>query len=228
MHASSRVQVVVLLLLVASACRQVDGPAAPPTTGTRLRVVHVSPSAPALDIAIDNITVLRNLNYSRASDYATVPPGPHELEVRVAGSTATIGVGTIVFTADDPHTFVAAGDYNLVGGIVVTDSGARPDPGKTRIRVINGARGAPDVDILLTQPDFATEFVLYFPSPFGSLSTYHQSTAGNYRVRIRRQSDKVILADTGPISVPADQVRTVMLMDKPGGGVQTKVYSDRP
>lgn len=54
----------------------------------RVRVVHASPDAPAVDIAVAGGDVLLgNLEFPDASGTVTVPAGSYDLEVRVAGTT---------------------------------------------------------------------------------------------------------------------------------------------
>jgi hypothetical protein len=52
-----------------------------------VRVVHLSPDAPAVDIAPDGAEALiSNLEFPNATDYAALAPGSYDLEVRVAGT----------------------------------------------------------------------------------------------------------------------------------------------
>lgn len=54
----------------------------------RIRVIHASPDAPAVDIALtDGDVLIPNLMFGAASDYLEVPAGSYDLEVRVAGTT---------------------------------------------------------------------------------------------------------------------------------------------
>ncbi len=54
----------------------------------RVRVIHTSPDAPAVDIAVKGGDVLiANLAFPNASDYLEVPAGSYDLEVRAAGTT---------------------------------------------------------------------------------------------------------------------------------------------
>jgi hypothetical protein len=53
----------------------------------RIRVVHASPDAPAVDVAVTGGDVLvPELAFPEASDDLTVPAGSYDLEVRVAGT----------------------------------------------------------------------------------------------------------------------------------------------
>jgi hypothetical protein len=54
----------------------------------RIRVVHASPDAPAVDVAVKGGDVLvPNLAFPNASDYLEVPAASYDLEVRPAGTT---------------------------------------------------------------------------------------------------------------------------------------------
>ncbi|MEO1366714.1 MAG: DUF4397 domain-containing protein, partial [Acidobacteriota bacterium] len=66
----------------------VDETDMPPATGnTKVRVFHGSPDAPAVDITLDDGTVLvPNLSFTEASGYLEVPAGVYRLQVRVAGT----------------------------------------------------------------------------------------------------------------------------------------------
>lgn len=54
----------------------------------RVRVIHTSPDAPAVDVAVSGGDVLiAGLEFPNASDMLEVPAGTYDLEVRAAGST---------------------------------------------------------------------------------------------------------------------------------------------
>ena len=64
----------------------------PRSRSARVRVVHASPDAPAVDVAVKGGPVLlAGLPFPRASAYASVPAGTYDLEVRAAG-TATVAL----------------------------------------------------------------------------------------------------------------------------------------
>jgi hypothetical protein len=53
----------------------------------RVRVIHASPDAPNVDVALTGGDVLvSDLAFGAASDYLEVPAGTYDLEVRVAGT----------------------------------------------------------------------------------------------------------------------------------------------
>jgi hypothetical protein len=64
-----------------------------------IRVVHLSPDAPTVDVtAADGEVVLaENVSFGGASEYVTVPAGDYEVEIRADTPNAN---GTVVATAD--------------------------------------------------------------------------------------------------------------------------------
>ena len=58
---------------------------------SKIRVVHLSPDSPAVDVAVRNGDVaFRNINPRKASDYLHVTPMELDLDVRAAGSSQTV------------------------------------------------------------------------------------------------------------------------------------------
>jgi hypothetical protein len=77
----------------------------------RVRVVHTSPDAPAVDIAVTGGDVLiSNLAFPNASDYLEVPAGTYDLEVRPAGSTdVALALPGTTFDANTVYDIYAIG-----------------------------------------------------------------------------------------------------------------------
>ena len=75
-----------------------------PTPGEEslVRVAHTSPDAPAVDVLLDDSTVLRGLEFGEVSDYAGVQPGSYRLRV-VADQAA--GLDEQFETDDDGDHF---------------------------------------------------------------------------------------------------------------------------
>jgi hypothetical protein len=69
-----------------------DKAANPRADGSRVRVVHLSANAPAVDIAPDgakrNGAIFKNLEFGQAKGYKNVPAGEVDLDIRAAGQRA--------------------------------------------------------------------------------------------------------------------------------------------
>ena len=80
----------VMALGTASAlqARVVEDRLAPAEGVAKVRIVHASPDAPAVDVALKGGPVLfRNLAFRQVSGYGSVPVGVYTLEVRPTGTT---------------------------------------------------------------------------------------------------------------------------------------------
>ncbi|MEO1082747.1 MAG: DUF4397 domain-containing protein, partial [Acidobacteriota bacterium] len=90
----------------------VDETDMPPAAGNaKVRVFHGSPDAPAVDITLDDGTVLvPNLSFTEASGYLEVPADNYRLQVRVAGTDiVALNLPTLQLEAGQIYTAYAQG-----------------------------------------------------------------------------------------------------------------------
>ncbi|MBN8234155.1 DUF4397 domain-containing protein [Halobacillus kuroshimensis] len=78
---------------------------------TKVRFWHLSPNAPAVDVAVKGGDVLfRNVPFGRSTRYITVPPTTADLEVRVAGTNQVVlEVPGVTLNPNEAYTAVAVG-----------------------------------------------------------------------------------------------------------------------
>jgi len=79
-----------------------------------VRVAHLAPDAPAVDVttAEGNETLFGNLSYPNASDYETVPAGNYTLEIRAANAGADedpVATVNVTLNGSTAYTAFAAG-----------------------------------------------------------------------------------------------------------------------
>jgi hypothetical protein len=66
-------------------------PAVEAQTGQgRVRVVHMSPDAPAVDVLVNNQRAVTNLAFRSASPYAALPGGTYNVQVVPTGQTQPV------------------------------------------------------------------------------------------------------------------------------------------
>ena len=107
-----------------------------------VRVVHLSPDAPAVDVAPDGgAALISNLEFPNATGYAALDPAEYDLEVRLAG-TNTVALDL------DPITVGAGKAYS----VFAIGSAAQPPAGDNALQVV----AALD-DQLLPNTDTATD-----------------------------------------------------------------------
>ncbi|QOI99354.1 MAG: DUF4397 domain-containing protein [Phycisphaeraceae bacterium] len=101
----------------------------------RVRFVHASPDAPAVDIAVQGGPVLfSSIAFADFGNYLNVGPGSYDLEVRVAGTTnVVLSLAGITFDANTVYTVWALGFAASPGGpglsAAITVDAVIPAPG---------------------------------------------------------------------------------------------------
>jgi hypothetical protein len=175
--------------------------------GARVRVVHASPDAPAVDILVDDQVVFSNAPFEGITAFAEVPAGTYNVKVVPAGATTPVVI-------EDNLTLAAAMDYTVIATdflanispIILSADGGAPVAGNAWVRFFHGSPDAPAVDIAVTGGP-----VLFSNIAFQQSAAYLPVAAGTYDLEAR-----VAGTSTVALSLPG-----VMLED---GGVYT-VYA---
>jgi hypothetical protein len=132
-------------------------PQEPATQNARLRVIHGSPDAPAVDIyaAGQTAPLFSNVKYGDTTDYLTVPAGTYDVQIRPAGAAASsapvYSTGPLTLRANATLSALAAG---LLGSTdnaqafrvlpLAEGFGAQAE-GRARVRIVHAGADAPTV-----------------------------------------------------------------------------------
>ena len=100
-----------------------------PEGDARVRVVHASPDAPAVDVLLDDAEVLSNVPYLAASDYLETTDGEHNLKVNAAGTTTSVIDADVTLTDGTDYTVIASGLLDQIEPIVLEDDNTAPAAG---------------------------------------------------------------------------------------------------
>jgi hypothetical protein len=211
------------LLLAASAltaaCSDDDNDTGPEGQA-RLRVVHASPDAPAVDVLVDDAAALSNVDYLTASDSVELADGAHNVKVNAAGTSTTVIDADVDLADGTDYTVIASGLLDAIQPIVLEDDNSTPAAGTARVRAIHGAPSAPAVDVYVTAPgaDLEAASPALSNVAFGAVADYLEVSAGDYQVRVTPAGTKTVVIDSGALTLTSGQVRTAIAVDAPGGG----------
>ena len=174
----------------------------------RVRVVHASPDAPAVDVYADGAKVLTNVAFKGSSDYLSVPAGPHNFKVFATG--ANPATGTAVINADatlevgKDYTVVATGQLAEIKPLVLVDNNAAPAAGKAHVRVVHVSPDAPAVDIAVKGgPVLVPNLV--FGKDAGPLPV----DAGTYDLEVRAAGTTTVALPINGVQLAAGKIYTV-------------------
>jgi Domain of unknown function (DUF4397) len=126
----------------------------PVIENANLRVAHLSPNTPNVDIWLDGkvVDALKNVPFKTVSGYLKIPIGKHDIAVYATGTTSNPAINvTGVILEKKNYTVGAIGLLNgtaaqaLTAKIFVDDLTVNAT--KARVRVIHASPDAPAVDV---------------------------------------------------------------------------------
>jgi len=171
----------------------------------KVRVVHASPDAPAVDVYLDGNKVLTNVPFFTASDYLDVPAGAHDIKVTPTGdaSTAVIDAKGVSVEAGKVYTVAATGKLADIKATIYSDNLSAPAAGKAHVRVVHASPDAPAVDIKVKGgPALISN--LAFPKDSGYLPV----DAGSYDLTVN-----VAGSDTVALELPGTKLEAGKIYD---------------
>jgi hypothetical protein len=182
-----------------------------PAGTASVRVAHLSPNAPNVDVYVDGDAVLEDVPFTTVSSYLDVPAGEREVEITAAGAPDTsVFSGPVAVEADADYTIAAIGELGDDADqpfepLVLTDDNSAPGGDTARVRVAHASPDAPAVDVTAEAGT-----TLFDGVPYGG-SGYTEVPAGDYTLQVRgdtESNDGDVVADTD-VSVAGGQVYTV-------------------
>ena len=191
-----RPAVLALLPLGLAACGDDDNGVTGASGTAQLRVAHLSPDAPPVDVRLNGTVVLRNVSYPTVGSYATVPAGSARIEVVPAGATSPVVIDATVNLARDTSYTVAATGLVRSGdlrALLLTDD--RTTGGQAKVRFVHAGPDAPAVDVAVTAGP-----VLFPNTAFRGSSSYAGANAGVYDLEVR-------VAGTSTVALALPDVR---------------------
>jgi hypothetical protein len=186
----------------------------------RLQIVPGIAALPAVDVVVDGQVRLTNVAYGVPSSPLALSVGAHLVKVVAPGTGASAGGTTVNVRENDTTRVVVVGTPTAPNPVALGDTGATPVAGMGKLRVSHMAPNAPPIDVYRSQPDFPAFTKIMDPFPHGSASPFIQSTPGNWVIRVTAKGTEQVIAESAPIRVDALWIRTILLLDAPGGGVK--------
>lgn len=181
----------------------------------RVRVVHASPDAPAVDVYANGTRVLANVEFKGASDYLSVPSGSYTFDIRPAGaaanSPAVLSAKADLASGTD-YTVMAVDRLAQIKARLFVDNNAAPAAGKAHVQVVHASPDAPAVDIAVKGGA-----VLVPSLPFGELKGPLPVDAGTYNLEVRVAGSSTVALPLDGVRLEAGKVYTVVAVGLASG-----------
>ncbi|MGB6780046.1 DUF4397 domain-containing protein [Planococcus citreus] len=176
----------------------------------KVRVLHASPDAPAVDVYVNGDLTLEEVPFKTDSGYLEVPAGTHDVEVFAAGTEYAAGEGVLQadleVEAGKAYTVAAANLLESIEFVVAEDS-MEVTEGQAKIRVGHLSPDAPAVDVGIIGGD-----ALFSGAEFPSITDYAEVDPGTYDLEIRLPDGTQVLPLEGT-ELAADTVYSVFAVN---------------
>jgi len=217
------------LTAMAVACSGRDNGAGPIAPNAAFQFVNAF-GAP-VDLVVDG-AVKATAIANGAMSPLSLEAGARNVVVRTTGAATSSSVNV---TVSSGKTVTVAAFRDLTGVLAaqaLDDSNAVVPANATKLRVLHLAPLAGEVQVWRTQPDYQTPIRWAFPFTYNSVNTYYQSTPGSWEVRVWTDTQSYppgdargwsAALDAARITLASGSKKTVLILDKPGGGVKLVV-----
>ena len=178
-----------------------------------VRVAHLSPNAPNVDVWLDGkvVAALTNVPFKTVSAYLQIPVGKHDIAVYATGTTTgpVIDVKGLNLEKKN-YTVGAIGLISAIKAQIYIDD-LTTNATKARVRVIHASPDAPAVDVAV-QGGAVVVPNLAYPSATG----YLELDAGAYPLEIRAAGMMAAVFKFSTPALEAGKVYTVFAIGRLG------------
>ncbi len=176
--------------------------------GPRVRAVHASPDAPAVDVWVDGAKAFTNAPFKGITPYAEVAQGMHNFQIVPTGATTPVVIEVdLDLQNNTDYTILAVNTLSSIEPVVLVDNNALPAAGKAHVRFVHASPDAPAVDIAVTGGP-----VLFGGISFKGVGDYLPVDAGTYNLEARLAGTQTVALSLPGITLKEGTVYTVYAM----------------
>jgi hypothetical protein len=180
----------------------------------RVRVVHASPDAPAVDVWVNGAVAFSNAPFQGITDYAELEPGTYNVQVSPTGATEPIVIDAdLDLETKTDYTVVAVGMLEDIEPLVLVDNNGAPAAGKAHVRFVHASPDAPAVDIAVANGGP----VLFANVEFKGTGDYLPVDAGTYDLEARLAGTDTVALSVPGVALEDSTVYTIFAMGLVGG-----------
>ncbi|WP_156754259.1 class F sortase [Actinokineospora pegani] len=194
-------------------------------SGTYLRLAHLSPDTPNVDVTVtssgrpDWSVRLAGVGYGDVSGYQRIEPGNHTIAMRPAGAdptSAPVISATLDAAEGNAYTVAGLGNFDGLALKVLDDDISLPPSGQARVRVVNAAPAAGDLEVELSGETAVEQ------AAFGGASEYALVDSGRLDLRVVPAGGEPVGL---PVTLDPGGVYTALVLEE-GGKLVPEVKAD--
>ena len=185
-------------------------------TPVGLRVGHLSPDTPEVDVVVNGDVFLADVPYPAVTGFFELPAATYNVAIQAAGNPGVVPIGPVDLTleAGTFYSVLAINYFNAIEAWILTDD-PRPIATDAKVRILHASPTAQDVDIYLTAPGAGIEDVdpTLAGVPFQANTGYLTLPEGDYDVTVTLPGTKDIAIGPATISIANGGVYTAIARD---------------
>ena len=193
-----------------------------------VRLAHLSPDTPAVDVYLKSQSnsvapqTFHGVAYGAMSQYLRLPVGTYQVAMRKAGaaaSTKPVITTEVAVENGAAYTVAGVGRFADLGLRVLKDDLQLPDPGKSKVRIIQASVRAPVLNVAGKNGKTIADGV-----QFATTTAYREVNPGKWSVQV---------VPTGggktsvlPCTLGAGSVYSLVVLDGKNGGLKPELHVD--
>jgi hypothetical protein len=161
-----------------------------PAGDAQIRVLHLSPDAPAVDVYADGSAAVEGLAFPDGTGYLTVPAGTYTFDVAPAGAgvgASVLQIPGVALEEGKAYTAVAYGRVAQIAALALPDDAGGLASDRVRLTVAHTAAAVGEVDIWEISGESPVE--LLADVPFGAAATLPDLPVGALRIGLDVDDD---------------------------------------
>ena len=179
----------------------------------RVRVVHASPDAPAVDVLVDGAKAFTNLPFKGITSYASLDPKTYNVQVVPTGATTPVVIkADLPLKADTDYSVAAVNVLSKIEPLVLVDNNAKPAAGKAHVRFVHASPDAPAVDVAVKGGP-----IIFTNVSFKGVGDYTPVGAGTYDLEVRPTGTTTVALAVPGVKLADGTVYTVWAMGLASG-----------
>ena len=179
-------------------------------TGTgRVKTVHASPDAPAVNLKVDDGDPIGELAFTKATAYLEIPAGSRNLKAIPVGETTAAIDADVTIEDGKSYTVFAADVVASIAPVVAEDDLTAPASGKAHVRFAHMSPDAPAVDIV---PQGGS--ALFSNAKFKDVTAFTPVDAGTVTIEVQKNSDSAVVLTVPDVKLEEGVIYTIWASGK--------------
>lgn len=183
---------------------------------TGLRIGHLSPDTPEVDVVVNGEIFLGNVPFPAVTDIGALPADTYNVAVQATINPGVFPIGPVDLDleAGTWYTVLAVDFLSNIEPLILSDD-ARPLATSAKVRIVHASPTAQDVDIYVVAPgtDINTVDPTLSAVPFKANTGYIALPEGDYEVTVTPTGTKTAAIGPAPISIEIGGVYTAIARD---------------